>query len=500
MPPNILVARLSSLGDLILTAPVYRNLKAHWPDARITLLVKPQYARALEGHPAIDEIMPFEGFFSTLARVRAGGFTHYLDLHSIPRTVALGALSGIKNRVHYKKDSLSRQLFVKFRITSPALERHTLNRYLDALKQWDVPAVFDAPELSDRRPHGANSQECPDKICIIQTAFLGDAVLTVPLVKQAAALFPGAKLAVVSRLETADIFRQLPEVAEVIEDNKKGVPFYKSFSALASRLREGGYRLAIIPHRSFRSAFCAWLAGIPERLGFDSSAGRIFLTKKVPFSWLLHDAERNLSLLNAVSKTCAEPSAPDIRADSTLAGELIARLEAQTGWQNPSLIGVHPGSVWFTKRWFPERFADAIKAINAATGAKTVLVGGKSDNGLCQSIADKCPGIAINWAGKTGIPELMALTSRLKLFITNDSGPMHIATAYNVPTVAIFGPTTKELGFFPYGKGHRVLEAPLPCRPCALHGGNRCPRGHFLCMRLITADMVSTAALEIMRK
>ena len=95
----------------------------------------------------------------------------------------------------------------------------------------------------------------------------------------------------------------------------------------------------------------------------------------------------------------------------------------------------------------------------------------------------------------------MALMPHFKLFITNDSGPMHIATAFNVPTLAIFGPTTRELGFFPYGRGHRVLEVKgLPCRPCALHGGRKCPQGHFKCMRLITVDDVFNNAKEMLQE
>ena len=95
----------------------------------------------------------------------------------------------------------------------------------------------------------------------------------------------------------------------------------------------------------------------------------------------------------------------------------------------------------------------------------------------------------------------MALMKHFKLFITNDSGPMHIATAFDVPTLAIFGPTTRELGFFPYGEGHRVMEVKdLPCRPCALHGGKKCPKGHFKCMRDISPDTVFENAKEMLEK
>ncbi|MFA5162663.1 MAG: glycosyltransferase family 9 protein [Elusimicrobiales bacterium] len=492
---KILVVRLSSLGDIALTAPVYRNIRAHWPDARISVMVKPQYAAALAGHPCIDEIIPYEGFFSALARARAGGFTHYLDLHANPRSALLGVMSGIAEKSRYRKDSLARRFFVKFRLQSPALERHVLDRYLDSLIKWGIPVVCDSPSLADLA--AGRSAAAPSKICIIQTAFLGDAVLTVPLVRRAAQLFPQARLAVAARPETADIFRRLPEVAQVIVDDKRGAGVVRGFTALVENLRSGGFSLALIPHRSFRSALAAKMAGIPERVGFDKSAGRAFLTKTAPFSWLLHDAERNLSLLNAVAGAgdcvCAA-----LGGDKPLSAGILASLEAETGWKSPLLIGVHPGSVWPTKRWPPERFAQAIRLINAASGAKAVLVGGKGDAGLCSQIAAACPGMAVSMAGRTDMRGLIALVSLCGIFLTNDSGPMHIASACGVPVVALFGPTTKELGFFPYGKGHRVLQAGLPCRPCALHGGLRCPRGHFLCMRLITADAAARAGLELL--
>jgi len=87
----------------------------------------------------------------------------------------------------------------------------------------------------------------------------------------------------------------------------------------------------------------------------------------------------------------------------------------------------------------------------------------------------------------------------LSVFVTNDSGPMHLAAAAGVPVVAIFGATTRELGFFPYGPGHRVIEADLACRPCGLHGARECPEGHFLCMRLLTVDQVYAACRDILK-
>ena len=147
-----------------------------------------------------------------------------------------------------------------------------------------------------------------------------------------------------------------------------------------------------------------------------------------------------------------------------------------------------------------EYFVQLISRLQTELGVQVVLVGGgHKDADLGEKICQLSQGHAANLCGKTSLADLMALMQHFKLFITNDSGPMHIATAFDVPTLAIFGPTTRELGFFPYGEGHRVMEVKgLPCRPCALHGGKKCPLGHFKCMRDILPGRVFENAKEML--
>ena len=170
--------------------------------------------------------------------------------------------------------------------------------------------------------------------------------------------------------------------------------------------------------------------------------------------------------------------------------------------EGKTLVGIHPGSAWPTKCWPFENFAELISRIETELHLQTVIVGGgKKDADLGEKLCQISQGHCANLCGKTSLADLMALMPHFKLFITNDSGPMHIATAFNVPTLAIFGPTTRELGFFPYGHGHRVLEVKgLDCRPCALHGGRKCPKGHFKCMRLITVDDVFANVKEMLQE
>lgn len=492
--PDILIIRMSSLGDIILTTPVLRNLRSHWPGARITMLVKPQFAAAVRQNPFVSAVLPFTGFFSTLREIKRGRYDILLDLHANPRSRLLSALSGVPVRERYGKDSLARRLFVGFRVPSPALEKHTLERYLQVLEKIGVPVVSREPLIEDWKPGPGSSISSGGRkrICLLQTAFLGDAVLTLPLLEKIREAAPGAAVTVVTRPDTAPVFASSGLAAEIITDNKRDPgSFFAKFRGLSGELKKRKFDIAIIPHRSLRSALLAWSAGIPVRIGFDSSAGSFLFTHKVPFSWLIHDLERNLTLLLPLSGSAGAAGFPPMTgASPALAG---------LGVGDDIFIGANPGSVWPTKRWPARYWARLIKKLSAAYGTRVLLVGGKNEAAWNSEIeAAAGPGTCLNLTGKTGIDELMSAIRRLKVFVTNDSGPMHIAVAFGVPVAAVFGPTTKELGFFPYGERNSVVEADLDCRPCALHGSRSCPRGHFLCMRLVTPDRVFGAVKDIL--
>lgn len=501
--PKILVVRLSSLGDIVLSSPVYKNLKAKWPQGHITLLVKPQFAQVLAGHPDIDEIMVAKkGLWGNVRQVRAGHFTHYLDLHSTLKSMLIGWLSNIDNRLRYNKNSMARRLYVRFHKNSPVLEKHTLEKYLDVLAGWDVPVQYHSPELGDWAYKNANLEgKKINKIGIFQTSFIGDSVLTTPLIQKTAKLFPEAKIVVITRPQTEDIFRPMEEVDQIILNDKKGWNKIIGVWKTARAIKQAGIDILLVPHRSFRSALIAWLSGVPIRIGFTSSEGRWLYTKTIPFSWMIHDAERNLSLLHGIVKENFKAEKLNMRYAPS-AEENVARLMKDFNLEGKTLVGIHPGSAWPTKCWPFESFVELISRLETELHVQTVIIGGgKKDADLGEKLCQLSQGHSANLCGKTSLADLMALMKHFKLFITNDSGPMHIATAFHVPTLAIFGPTTKELGFFPYGTGHRVLEVKgLECRPCALHGGRKCPKGHFKCMRDITVDRVFTNAKEMLQE
>ena len=528
---RILILRLSSLGDIALLNPVFEALRAAYPNCVISCLVKRQYRELVESNTCVNEVITYKGFWLSLNEIRNKHFDIVLDLHGVLRTrlLTLFVKAGFKQT--YNKESLSRYAMVLFHSHANNI-RHTTDRYMEALKTFGIGVL---------RP------------VVFQTAFLGDAVLTVPLLKDLKNRLAVKNLVVVCRPEHRAIFER--EGCEVFLDDKRGSDRgLRGFFNVLKRLKARDFDFAIIPHRSLRTAMLARLARIPVRIGFSNSVGRWFLTRVVPFHWAEHDSERNLRLAELLPVP-----APTGVAQSVISPLREDRAVAQAIWNGLGLdskqeffVGIAPGSKWETKKWPKERFASLAKLLqnnfnsNSSNGpltlpspsrgeglgegeqkssilsnakrriiadsgfksARVILLGGPEEKELCEEIISSatcnmqhvtCNNF-FNLAGKLSLKELVAVMGDLKLFISNDSGPTHIACGLGVPTVAIFGPTVRGFGFYPKGKATRVVEAgDLECRPCSLHGGRVCPRGHFLCMRLITVDQVMKACEEVLK-
>jgi len=343
------------------------------------------------------------------------------------------------------------------------------------------------------------------KALVIQTAFLGDVVLTTPLFRALADEY-GMEVTALATPAGAGILGHPNHPAaglkEIVPYDKRGSDRgVGPFLELAFRLKNERFDYVFSPHRSYRSAVIALLSRARVRVGFDENALPFAWTHRVRRDRNIHDVERNLSLLEPLGGL-PEGHSPKPEVAVTPEGERGAEKIAGDFLAAPVRIGVAPGSAWGTKRWPPERFARVMDALAAESGAKFVLVGGPDDRPSTSSVAKLASAECIDTAGKTSIQEMAALISRLDIFITNDSGPMHVAAALNVPVAAVFGPTVPGFGFTPYSDRARVIEPENPpdCRPCNPHGPQECPRGHFECMKNVSAEMVLTAALELLRK
>ncbi|MDT8324553.1 MAG: glycosyltransferase family 9 protein [Bacteroidota bacterium] len=329
-------------------------------------------------------------------------------------------------------------------------------------------------------------------ILIIQTAFAGDLILTTPLVAATAERFPDAAIDVLCIPGTAGLLNGNPHVRDVITyDKRKRDP---GLPAMMRRLARTGYDLCLSPHRSFRSALLARATGAPRRVAFDRTAAAWLYTHIVPYDTGAHEVDRNCSLLSALgilSSPCGRPALYPSRGDRAAADAVLGRRDDRP------LLCLAPGSVWATKRWTEEGFTALGRAF--ADRFRIVLVGGPGDAALCTRIADTLPEGTVDTAGRLSFLASAALIGSARVLVSNDSAPVHIASAMGTPVVEIFGATVPGFGFTPRGVAHRLVQRDdLSCKPCAIHGGAQCPIKTFECMRGLAPDMVIRAVRDVL--
>ncbi|MDP1677156.1 MAG: lipopolysaccharide heptosyltransferase II [Bacteroidota bacterium] len=333
----------------------------------------------------------------------------------------------------------------------------------------------------------------PKRILVFQTAFLGDVILTLPMIQMLYKKFPDASIDVVTTPIASELLANHPAISTVIPyDKRKSQKGIAGILSLLHQLRKNQYDLAIVPHRSLRSAIVIGLSGIKNRISFSTSSGSLFYNHIVHYEKSKHEIERNLSLITPLDITVQQKEFPSLypsTADNIVIDKFLFDMEIL---EHHSMIAIAPGSVWKTKRWLLERFSE-LSLMLASAGYEIVIIGGKEDSELGRAIIETAKHKSIHDAtGKFSLLQSAELIRRCKTLVTNDSAPLHIGVAMRTPIVAIFGATVPEFGFGPYGKNDIVVETKnLPCRPCAIHGGNECPIGTFVCMKNIEAGVVA---------
>jgi heptosyltransferase-2 len=318
----------------------------------------------------------------------------------------------------------------------------------------------------------------PERIVVRAPNWIGDVVLSLAALRDLRRNFPRARLEVLARAWVADLYRAVAEV--------DAVRIAQDVRADADALR-GAFDAGVVLPNSFGSAVALWWARLPERWGYATDGRRPLLTRapRVPpqvrgrsqvyyYRAMLAGAGLRVSAAPDVSLRC-----PPDWTESAGADRLLGK-EGGGDW-----VGVNPGAFYGTaKRWLPERFAAVADSL-AARGARIALVGGAAERPIGEAIAAQMRAPARDLCGQTTVPELVGVLARLRLLVTNDSGPMHLAAALGVPVVAVFGPTDwRET--HPVGETHRVVREPVHCSPCGLR---ECPIDHR-CMRRVSVDRV----------
>ncbi len=327
------------------------------------------------------------------------------------------------------------------------------------------------------------------KILVRATNWIGDAVMSLPALRAIRVRFPDAEIAVLARPWVADLYSAESAINRVIP--LEGAPGLKDLAAkwkIAGLLRSERFDLAILFPNSFESAAVVFLGRARRRIGYARDGRGLLLTDSIALPKAgegpKHERFYYLEMLRRAGLIDALPEAPEIRLEGADAARARGvALFAARGIALP-VIGVSPGAAYGgAKRWLPERFADSARQLAEQCGGTVAVFGSAGERAMCEEVAVAAGGH--NFAGSTTLREFIDMTAACRVYLTNDSGAMHIASALGVPSVTVFGPTD-ETATGPTGPHARLVREPVSCAPCKLR---ECPIDHK-CMTGVTAGRV----------
>ncbi len=340
------------------------------------------------------------------------------------------------------------------------------------------------------------------RFAIIQTAFLGDIALTLPLADAIRNVHPTAEIHFI----TTPAGAQITACSESIDfthvfDKRNAHRSVAALKGFADTLSHFSIDCVLSPHRSLRSTLLMHFIHPAISVGYTTNTLAILYSKRIHYPIHLHEVERNLSLLGVFDETSnvalAKAQRPRIRIeenDSLAVLQTVANIRGKNS--GSALIVLAPGSVWPTKRWKDEYFVETAQLLQRK-GYTCIYVGGKEDEHLCSRLARLSGSVSL--AGKTSIAQTLALLQQCGALITNDSAPTHLGWIAGCPTLTIYGPTSPMFGFSPRGEQDFSIEnSTIECRPCSIHGAKECPLGTHVCMNSITQLMVYRAVLDML--
>ncbi|MFH0790275.1 MAG: lipopolysaccharide heptosyltransferase II [Candidatus Omnitrophota bacterium] len=445
--------------------------------------------------------LPQLGFLLKQSRLLIANDSAVLHIASY-FNIPIAAIFGITNELKYgpwsdssiivKKDIFCRPC-EKAQCPFGSLECMRLIRVEDVLRQ--VRNVL----VSSHQSPVTSCKEKFKRILVIRTDRIGDVLLSTPVIKALRDNYPYAYIAMMVSAYSKDIVDGNPYLDEVIIYDKDGR--HKSwFSSLkfAFRLKKRKFDLAVILHPVRRVHLISFFAGIPRRVGYDRKFG-FLLTDKIKHRKQLgekHELEYNLEMLNSLGIEAKDKALfMPIRPESEdWLKELLSRAGIK---ENENLLVIHPAASCPSKIWPAERFAQAADKLIERYAFKVLVVAGAKDTFLAENVVEHMRYAAVNLAGKTSVSQLASILKRAILFISNDSGPVHIASAVGTPVISIFGRSQKGLSpkrWGPLGLKDRILHKEAGCIECLAHN---CNKG-FICLKAITVEDVLKTVDSIM--
>ncbi|MBC7372159.1 MAG: glycosyltransferase family 9 protein [Bdellovibrionaceae bacterium] len=357
----------------------------------------------------------------------------------------------------------------------------------------------------------------------MQTAFLGDVLLSIPLLRKMRSLWPDHKLILICRQGVGDFFLK-SELADQVFEIRKGDG--DSYKKIIADINSQNIDQIFATHESLRTAFFVSRLRAIKKTGFKKPWNWFFYNDRVKKNYLLPEAIRHMSILENADvnlkikiSNYAQNGEPYVKSD-------LGRLSGVPGWASMSLrsfydrnvalidstlarfqlardpahksVALFPGSVWNTKRWTEIGFVETGRSLQQS-GHLVLVMGGPGEEALCESVAKQIPG-SLNICAMTTIFESALILSQAAAVVGNDSASMHLAATTETPSVVIFGPTVIEFGFRPWqDKVYLAETGPLICRPCGKHGHHVCPIGTHVCMKNVRSTEV-LQKLEVILK
>lgn len=328
-----------------------------------------------------------------------------------------------------------------------------------------------------------------EKILVIQTAFPGDAILTLPMIQQLKKRNGILFIDVICIPSTKIIFEASPYINSVIELDKKGK--HKSLFALykfSRQLRKNNYDAVYSPHRSLRSALITLELNVKETYGFDNSTLKFAYRHTAKYNLSDHEVKRNLLLIGENYSDGGWKILPEISVLAEVRNKINHFIKNEI--KTEKIIAVAPGSVWQTKVYPAEHYK---KIINYLTedGYTIIMIGGEADKEICEQITSSFGDKVLNLAGKFSFIETAELLKYVKLLISNDSAPTHLGMCANISVLAIYCSTVPGFGFYPYNEQSEFISFNnLECKPCGIHGYRQCPIETFDCGYKLQPDTV----------
>ncbi len=336
-----------------------------------------------------------------------------------------------------------------------------------------------------------------EKILFIQTAFIGDAILTLPAIQKLKENFSSSKIDVICIPESKEIFESSPFIDEVFVLDKKGN--HKSLINIikfVNEIKKNNYSKLYSAHRSMRTAVMVLTFGVKESYGFNNSSLMHVYKNLINYDSTKHEVQRNLDLVGSNYDDENWKIKPELSISISAKQKILEYLSQNK--IKDGFIAIAPGSIWETKK-YPKKYYEEIIKYLVGKKFQIVLIGGIKDRELCDSLINENFFEVFDSSGLFSVVESIELLTHSKLLISNDSAPTHMGMCADIKVLTIYCSTIPQFGFYPYNSKSRFISYDdLNCKPCGIHGHNKCPINTFECAEKLKPNIIIKTLEEML--